>query len=331
MTATRAERSRGDDEPRKLFRKRSLIMSRPNSQNPGGDLGHREDSDLPPPKTKTKANTYSPRLLLVDSHAGHSDELRQALQENGMSVEVTSSAQRALGLLQRKFCEVLLLEIPTPEMPASQFVAVARNRFPFLPIIILADKSRTNEAIGALNAGALYLIPMPCEARHAVSALRKVLNFYHDTLKPVRIFPGLKQIVRFEVPSSLDYVSGAANQLLELLVRYGIISLGEINLKIALVEALTNAMEHGHGFNPQQRVKVEAIIDEHKGEIKISDEGKGFNHRDLPDPTAPENLYKPRGRGIYMMYRLMDEVRFNRRGNSVRLIKYRRPFEPAGT
>lgn len=267
---------------------------------------------------------YTPQLLLANGQLEQSGELVQGLRENGMEVIVADSAQEALRWLQQRFCDVLLLEIPSPDMPAAQLVAVARNRFPFLPIVVLADKSRMNEAIGALNAGALHVLPLPCAPRQAVSALRKILVFHHDAGAAMRVLPGLKQLVRFEVPSSLDYVTGAANQLMELLVRCGIITLEELNLKIALVEALTNAMEHGHGFNPNLRVKVEAKIDARRGEIKMTDEGKGFDHRHLPDPTLPENLFKPRGRGIYMMYRLMDEVHFNRKGNSVRLVKYRR-------
>ncbi len=271
-----------------------------------------------------KLEAHVPRLLLVDGQLDHTDALVQTLRDNGMEVEITDSTHEALNALQQSYRDVLLVEVPSQELPAAQMVAVTRNRFPFLPIIVLSEPSRMNEAIGALNAGALHLIPMPCHPKQALSALRKILGFHQEILAPPRVFPKLTQTMRFELPSSLDYVTGAANQLTELLVRFGIISLEEINLKIALVEALTNAMEHGHGFNAHSRVKVEAKIDERRGEIKISDQGKGFNHRHLPDPTAPENLYKPRGRGIYMMYRLMDEVHFNRKGNSVRLVKYRR-------
>lgn len=271
-----------------------------------------------------KNDIYTPHVLLVNGQLEHSNELVQGLRESGMEVNVADSAQEALDQLQQRYCDVLLLEVPAPDMPSVQMVAVARNRFPFLPIVVLAEKKRMNEAIGALNAGALHVLPMPCPPRQAISALRKILVFHPDAGAAVRMFPGLKQTVRFEVPSSLDFVTGAANQLIELLVRCGIITLEELNLKVALVEALTNAMEHGHGFNAGLRVSVEAKIDDRRGEIKITDGGKGFDHRHLPDPTAPENLFKPRGRGIYMMFRLMDEVHFNRKGNSVRLVKYRR-------
>jgi serine/threonine-protein kinase RsbW len=272
-----------------------------------------------------------PRLLSVDSRSEWSVRLHQALRDIGAELDVLSSAQTALSFLQTRFCDALLLEIPLPDMPAPQMVAIARNRFPFLPIIVLAEESGMAEAIGALDAGAFHVIPSSFEPRQAINTLRKILALRHEPLTPGRLLPGLKQTIQFELPSSLDYIASAANQLVEAFLRFNIVTVEEINIKIALVEALANAMEHGNGFDPARRVKVEAKFVETKAETKITDEGKGFNYRKLPNPTVPENLYKPRGRGIYMMHRLMDEVHFNRKGNSVRLVKYRRPFKPTGT
>ncbi len=155
--------------------------------------------------------------------------------------------------------------------------------------------------------------------------LRKILALQNEPVTVARPLRELKQTIQFSLPSSMDYISSAAAHLTEMLVRFGIVSIEEINIKIALVEALTNAMEHGNGFDPNKQVRVEAKFFETNAEIRITDQGRGFNHRKLPNPTAPENLYKPRGRGIYMMHRLMDGVHYNRKGNSVRLVKFRRP------
>jgi serine/threonine-protein kinase RsbW len=277
--------------------------------------------------SKTNSAAKKPRLLSVDSRSDWSIRFHQALRDNGVELDILSSAQTALSFLQSRFCDALLLEVPLPDMPASQMVAIARNRFPFLPIVLLAEEQGMAEAVGALEAGAFHLIPSSFEPRQAISTLRKILSLHNEPFIIGRALPGMKQTIQFELPSSLDYIAGAANQLMEALLRFGIITIEEVNMKIALVEALTNAMEHGNGFDHGRKVKVEAKIIETKAEIKIQDQGKGFNYRNLPNPTAPENLYKPRGRGIYMMHRLMDEVHFNRKGNIVRLVKYRRPIK----
>ncbi|MDZ7288434.1 MAG: ATP-binding protein [candidate division KSB1 bacterium] len=269
-------------------------------------------------------HTPKPRLLLVNSRNDWSMRLHDFLHESGVELEVLSSAQTALDFLQARFCSALLLEIPLPDMPAPQMVTIARNRFPYLPIIVMAEESSLAEALSALNAGAFHFIPSHFEPKQVLSTLRKTIALQNEPVTLARALPELKQTIRFSLPSGLDNITGAAAYLTETLVRFGIISIEEINIRIALVEALTNAMEHGNGFDPNKSVKVEANFFALKAEIKITDEGKGFNHRKLPNPTAPENLYKPRGRGIYMMYRLMDEVHFNRKGNSVRLVKYRK-------
>ncbi len=275
--------------------------------------------------TMAALNSPKARLLLVDSHSEWSERLHAVLHENGVELDVLASAEMALNVLQSRFCDALLLEVPLPDMPAPQMVAITRHRFPFLPIIVVAGESGMPEAVGALNAGAFHFIPSNFEPRQVFGALRKILSLQNEPVTLSRALPELRQTIQFSLPSTLDYITGAAAHLTETLVRFGIITIEELNIKIALVEALTNAMEHGNGFDPNKLVKVEAKFLDHKAEIKIADQGKGFKHRKLPNPTAPENLYKPRGRGIYMMHRLMDEVHFNRKGNSVRLIKYRRP------
>ncbi|MFW6154609.1 MAG: ATP-binding protein [Planctomycetota bacterium] len=96
-------------------------------------------------------------------------------------------------------------------------------------------------------------------------------------------------------------------------------------IKLALEEALTNAIKHGNRRDPDKTVRFEYSISPTCAEIRIADQGGGFDPSDLPDPTADENLECPTGRGIMLMRAYMDHVEFNERGNAVRMIKYNRP------
>lgn len=93
-----------------------------------------------------------------------------------------------------------------------------------------------------------------------------------------------------------------------------------LNLRVGLTEALANAILYGNGHDPSKRVKVEVAF--HKSDItaRITDEGRGFDPYHIPDPTCPANIAKPSGRGIFLMRKLLDEVHFNDRGNSVTLV-----------
>jgi serine/threonine-protein kinase RsbW len=91
------------------------------------------------------------------------------------------------------------------------------------------------------------------------------------------------------------------------------------NVLIAVTEALNNAIVHGNESNPDR--KVQLIVREENGYVVFSlkDEGRGFDFLHLPDPTAPENLEKPNGRGVFLMRSLADEVEFFENGARVEL------------
>ncbi len=93
-----------------------------------------------------------------------------------------------------------------------------------------------------------------------------------------------------------------------------------LNFRVGLTEALSNAMLYGNDQDPGKRVKVEITVRGEEVTARITDEGRGFDPTTIPDPTLPDNLDKPGGRGIFLMKALMDEVRFNEEGNSVTLI-----------
>lgn len=94
------------------------------------------------------------------------------------------------------------------------------------------------------------------------------------------------------------------------------------NIMIAVIESVNNAIIHGNQLEKSKFVHLSMILEETSVTFMIKDEGKGFVINDLPDPTAPENLAKPGGRGIFLMKHLADEVAFNDNGQEVKLTFY---------
>lgn len=94
-------------------------------------------------------------------------------------------------------------------------------------------------------------------------------------------------------------------------------------VKLALEEALANAVKHGNRNNTAKRIVVRYHVALERTVIMVRDEGPGFSPRTVPDPTAEENLERPSGRGIMLMQSYMTKVRFNRQGNEVWLLKER--------
>ena len=96
-------------------------------------------------------------------------------------------------------------------------------------------------------------------------------------------------------------------------------------VRLALEEALVNAIKHGNGLDPDKTVRVNCLIEDDLLRIEIEDQGPGFNMSDVPDPTADENLERPCGRGIMLIKSFMTSVEYNAKGNRVVLEKIRSP------
>jgi serine/threonine-protein kinase RsbW len=94
------------------------------------------------------------------------------------------------------------------------------------------------------------------------------------------------------------------------------------NIMIAVTEAVNNAIKHGNSNNKTKNVHLSLFLQDSMIKFIVKDEGEGFNYDDLPDPTAPENLKKPGGRGIFLMKHLSDEVEFKDNGRIVELSFY---------
>ncbi len=94
------------------------------------------------------------------------------------------------------------------------------------------------------------------------------------------------------------------------------------NIMISVTECISNAIIHGNQSNKQKLVHLELKAEEDQLQFIIEDEGEGFEIESLPDPTAPENIEKPGGRGIFLIKNLTDEVKFEEGGKRTVLSFY---------
>ena len=92
-------------------------------------------------------------------------------------------------------------------------------------------------------------------------------------------------------------------------------------IRLAVEEAIVNAIKHGNGSDPAKSVRIDYEVNREQIRVRIEDEGAGFDPEQVPDPTQPEFLERPSGRGLLLMRHYMSEVRFNDRGNSVEMVK----------
>lgn len=126
----------------------------------------------------------------------------------------------------------------------------------------------------------------------------------------------LKKLVIHSDLSSLRQVENAVDQISS---ESGMSQENFGKVMVATLEAVNNAIMHGNKLSKDKLVEIEMILDKGKLTIKVTDEGTGFKPKDIPDPTLPENIESVNGRGVFLMSRLADEIKFNSKGNSVKM------------
>lgn len=94
------------------------------------------------------------------------------------------------------------------------------------------------------------------------------------------------------------------------------------NIMIAVTESVNNAIMHGNKNDRTKNVTLSLYLNDNIINFQVRDEGVGFDFQNLPDPTSPENLDKPSGRGVFLMKHLSDEVNFSNNGSMVELSFY---------
>ena len=130
-------------------------------------------------------------------------------------------------------------------------------------------------------------------------------------------YPGMERVLNIasridslrEVEKMVDEISAACSMSSEV---YG-------NVLIATLEAANNAILHGNKLDENKAVNLEFRWDDTRLECIVTDQGKGFNYKDIPDPTAPGNVEKVNGRGVFLMEKLSDDINFMENGRKVSL------------
>ncbi len=124
---------------------------------------------------------------------------------------------------------------------------------------------------------------------------------------------------RFEFASEIENINVVERFIEEVCENYKVGEENYGNILIGLTEAVNNAISHGNRRDASKTVTVTFKPSPTELVFVIEDEGPGFDYDNLPDPTAPENIEQPNGRGVFLMRHLADEVIFDETGSTVEL------------
>lgn len=127
-------------------------------------------------------------------------------------------------------------------------------------------------------------------------------------------------IKKLKIPSDLENLRIVEKEIDEITASINVSPKCYGEILVAVLEAVNNAIAHGNKFSPEKNVNISLKFTKDKFSVSVKDEGPGFSPENVPDPTLPENIEKISGRGVFLMMKLADEIKFNKKGNSVTLI-----------
>jgi len=126
------------------------------------------------------------------------------------------------------------------------------------------------------------------------------------------------------VPSELEMVEHAVDIVARHCLACGLSTRAvRFNLRVALSEALANAIVYGNRLDPGKRVHVALRRHGEGVDVHVRDQGEGFDPGGIPDPRQPDTLERTAGRGLFLIRELVDDLAFNEEGNSICMTLHR--------
>jgi len=255
------------------------------------------------------------RILIVDNN----DELRvlleQALGRLGHEVIVTGERDKALRRDDLESFDLVISDLSEAEVNGEPISELHRKH------LVTPLGEHGPGIIKAFKMGAANYLRLPYNRDELREIVEQTLSHKLRTCDDNGNFSHVHEKIEFELPSDLALMNGVLEYLQERVAKLGLIRPERSNLFIALDEAFVNAVKHGNKNDPTKLLKITAELSPKEASFTVEDEGQGFDVREIPDPCDPENLFRTSGRGVLLIYNIMDEVEYNAQGNRVKMVK----------
>ena len=261
------------------------------------------------------------RILIVDTNEELRTLLGSVLAELGHDVVATGNRAEALAREDLDEFDLVISDLTDDAESGVQIVSEIKRKSLLVPVVVSSDETQQQGVIKAFKMGAANYVRRPYDHDELRDIVERTLSYKLRFVEDVKVLPFVREKIEFELPSDLSLMNGVLHYLHERVVQLGLINPERSNLFIALDEAFVNAVKHGNKHDPNKLVRITADLSAQEARFTIEDEGEGFSVADIPDPRDPENLFKSSGRGVLLIYNIMDQVEYNERGNRLTMVK----------
>jgi len=291
-------------------------------------------------------------VLVVEDSPIQAKHVEFLLRAADYEVEVVPNGLVALESIRSRQPDVVLTDMHMPEMNGLELVQALRAEFPSLPVILNTERGSEELAVQSLRSGASGYLPKRNLARDVVAILDEVLSVTTAQHKLTQFLTRMTAAeYQFTLENNPDLISQVVGQVEAILQKMQLFDPSEhLRIGVAVHEAAVNAMVHGnleiasdlkdgdwdayHALiaerakrEPYSLRRVHVTVRatrEPSLEVRVLDEGSGYDPKALPDPCDPANIDRSCGRGLLLIRTFFDEVRHNAKGTEITMTKRRK-------
>ncbi len=262
------------------------------------------------------------RILIIDNSSDTKQSLEDFLDDGEFMFEQEFSIEKGYKRIQKQHYDLIVSEIQFEEnqMTGLEMLQKVRESNSTVPFVILTDQSSVEISVKAINYGVAGYLVKPLVPSEASETIRRAIRhhkgrFLKSELENYRMENAFDAVIVSEERSILKLLDTVDN-LIELV--YPNDTGGFSDLKMAIYESLSNAVEHGNDNQPDKNVFFKLNLRMDRITVHIRDEGDGF---DTYQMMNDKEAFKGLNRGLNLICHLMDEVSFNTKGNEINLLK----------
>lgn len=256
------------------------------------------------------------RILIIDDHDDLATSLQEVFNQIGHFVQVAEDRSQALSIENIESFDLVITDLDVPELEADSRL---NGDAPVCLPSTLAG--HVGEHIKAFKICAANFRRDEFDEEELKSLVAIILDYKIRYVDKEDVVAELHENIEFELPSAISLMSIVLDYLMKRVEKLGVVKPERSNLFVALDEAFVNAVKHGNKFDSKKLIHIAAEVSKQEARFTIEDEGEGFDVQNIPDPLDPLNLFKTSGRGVLFIYNIMDEVKYNDRGNRLTMVK----------
>lgn len=294
-------------------------------------------------------------LLVVDDSRVDRRLVGGLLQKTGeYEVIYAENGRDALERLELDIPDAVLTDLHMPELNGLELVQAIKSDYPLIPVLLMTAQGSEELAVEALRLGAASYVTKRRLGEDLISTIHQILEAASSNRGETRLLNRIASVeTSYVLPNETKLVHALSAQVRDTMRAMRIFPENDrLRISIAFEESLLNALYHGNlevdselrdqdhcayedlarrrSLQPpyiDRQLHVDISLTQEAVKFSVRDEGPGFDPEAIPDPTDPEYLDRPSGRGMLLMKSFMDELSYDNGGRQVTMMKMAPPRE----